>query len=200
MRISRVTQLSLGFALAMMIANVTFAQNVKTDFNKSADFSGYKTFMWIKEPNTTNPLMKQRVVDDVNAALTDSRLQLVTSNADLASQPHSYEGSEHAEHLLHGFGGGWRWVGGFGSATTWSTRMSVARWLSICRYPQKESILERPSSTALRQSAEERGQPNKAVSEDVQERPTGSERKRTSGQQDHDRVRLERIHRDRRGS
>lgn len=30
MQMSRVTQLSLGFALGMMLANVTFAQNVKT--------------------------------------------------------------------------------------------------------------------------------------------------------------------------
>src|SRR3981189_1262275 len=115
MRISQVSRISLGFALAMMIANVTFAQNVKTDYSKSTDFSQYKTFMWIKEPHPTNPLMRQRVIDDINSALTARGLQLVTSNADLGIAAHAATKNERTLNTFYnGFGGGWRWGGGLG--------------------------------------------------------------------------------------
>jgi hypothetical protein len=92
---------------------------VKTDYTKGTDFSQYKTFMWIKEVKTTNPLMKQRVIDDINAALTAKGLQLVTSNADLGIAAHAATQNERTLNTFYdGFGGGWRWGGGFGSATT----------------------------------------------------------------------------------
>jgi Domain of unknown function (DUF4136) len=116
----RVSRIALGFALAMMIANTTFAQKVTTDYNKSADFTQYKTFMWIKEPNTTtDPLMRQRMIDDVNSALTARGLQLVTSDADLGVAAHAATKQERSLNTFYnGFGGGWRWGGGFGSSTT----------------------------------------------------------------------------------
>ena len=52
MQISRVSQLSLVFALMMMIYNSTFAQRVTTDFDRSTDFTQFTTFMWMKEPST----------------------------------------------------------------------------------------------------------------------------------------------------
>jgi hypothetical protein len=116
MHISRIT---LGFALAMMIANVTFAQKVSTDYQKGTDFSQYKTFMWIKEPKTANPLMQQRVIDEVNSALAAKGLKLVTSNADLGIAAHEATKEQHSLNTFYdGFGGGWRWGGGFGTATT----------------------------------------------------------------------------------
>jgi hypothetical protein len=116
---THVSRISLGFALALRIANVTFAQNVKTDYSKSTDFSQYKTFMWIKEPNPANPLMRQRVIDDINSALTARGLQLVTSNADLGIAAHAATKNERTLNTFYnGFGGGWRWGGGLNSATT----------------------------------------------------------------------------------
>jgi hypothetical protein len=153
MRISRVSQLSLGFALAMMIANVTFAQNVKTDFDKSADFSQYKTFMWIKEPKTTNPLMRQRVIDDVNAALVARGLQLVTSDADLAIASHAATKEERTlDTFYNGFGGGWRWRwgGGFGSATTMVNTYEVGTLVvDLFDARTKEAIWRGTSSKTL---------------------------------------------------
>ena len=166
MRISRVTQLSLGFALAMMIANVTFAQSVKTDFNKSADFSGYKTFMWIKEPNTTNPLMKQRVVDDVNAALTARGLQLVTSNADLGIAAHTATKDQNTLNTFYnGFGGGWRWGGGFGSATTMVNTYEVGTLVvDMFDSRTKEAIWRGTSSKTLSDNPQKNADSlNKAV-------------------------------------
>jgi hypothetical protein len=103
----------------LAIGTTAFAQNVKTDYDKGTDFAQYKTFMWIKQPQTTNPLTKQRVVDDVNAALKDKGLQLVTSNADLGIAAHAATQQRHTLNTFYnGFGGGWRWGGRFGSAIT----------------------------------------------------------------------------------
>ena len=115
----RISRISLGFALAMVIANVAFAQDVTTDYTKGANFAQYKTFMWIKEPKTANPLVRQRVMDDINSALAGRGLQLVTSNGDLCIAAHAATKQEHSLNTFYnGFGGGWRWRGGFGNTTT----------------------------------------------------------------------------------
>ena len=75
--------------------------------------------MWIKEPKTTDPLKRQRVIDDVNTALAAKGLKMVTSNADVGIAAHEATQQEHSlDTFYNGFGGGWRWGGGFGSATT----------------------------------------------------------------------------------
>ena len=110
----------------MLIANATFAQKVTTDYNKSADFAQYKTFMWIKEPKTTDPLMRERIINDVNAALAAKGMQLVTSNADVCIAAHNATKEERSLNTFYnGFGGGWRWGGGFGSATTMENTYEV---------------------------------------------------------------------------
>jgi hypothetical protein len=115
----------LGFGLAMVTAAVALAQTVTTDYDKSADFTTYKTFMWIKEPTTRNPLMQQRIVDDVNAALTGKGLQVATENADIGIAAHSTTKEEKTlNSFCDGFGGGWRWrwgCGGFGPTTIVNT-------------------------------------------------------------------------------
>ena len=115
----RIARISLGFVLMIVIANAAFAQKVTTDYNKDEDFSTYKTFMWIKAPKTSDPLMQQRVIDDVNSALAARGLQLVASDADLCIAAHAATNQERTLHTFYdGFGGGWRWGGRFGTATT----------------------------------------------------------------------------------
>ena len=147
----RISQISLGFALTMVIANATFAQKVTTDYNKSADFAQYKTFMWIKEPKTTDPLMQQRVIDDVNSALAGRGLQLVTSNADLSIAAHEATKQEHTlDTFYNGFGGGWRWGGGFGSATTTVNTYQVGTLVvDIFDARTKEAVWRGTSSETL---------------------------------------------------
>ena len=115
----RISRIFLSFALMTVMANSAFAQKVTTDYNKSANFASYKTFMWIKEPKTSDPLQRQRVIEDVNSALASRGLQLVTSDADLCIAAHAATKQERTlDTFYNGFGGGWRWGGGFGSATT----------------------------------------------------------------------------------
>ena len=92
---------------------------IRTEHSEGTDFSKYKTFMWIKEPNATNPLSNQRIVDDVNSALTSKGLRLVTSDADLGIAAHvATETQQTLQIFYDGFGGGWRWRDTLGSATT----------------------------------------------------------------------------------
>jgi hypothetical protein len=46
----QLSRISAGLGMVMLLANVALAQKVTTDDSTSADFSQYKTFMWIKEP------------------------------------------------------------------------------------------------------------------------------------------------------
>src|SRR3954454_4535960 len=115
----QLSRISAGLGMAMLLPNVALAQKGTTDYSKSADFSQYKTFMWIKEPRATNPLTSQRIVEDVNAALTSKGLTLVTADADQGVAAHASAQKERTlETFDDGFGGGWRWRGGFGFATT----------------------------------------------------------------------------------
>jgi uncharacterized protein YkwD len=120
----RLSRLILSAALTLAVASTALAQKVKTDYDKNTNFTQYKTFAWIKQPKTTDPLMAQRVVEEVNAALAAKGLQLVTNgNADLAIAAHAATQQEHTLNTFYdGFGGGWGWRrfggGGFGTATT----------------------------------------------------------------------------------
>jgi hypothetical protein len=162
----KMTRIALGFALGMIIANATLAQDVKTDYNKSANFAQYKTFMWIKEPKTTDPLMRQRVIDDVNAALAGRGLQLVTSNADLCIAAHAATKEERTLNTFYdGFGGGWRWGGGFGSATTTVNNYEVGTLvLDIFDAKTKEALWRGTSSKTLSDNSQKNADNlNKAV-------------------------------------
>jgi hypothetical protein len=96
-----------------MMASIAFALDVTTDYDHNANFSRYKTFMWIKEPRPTNPLMKQRIVDAINEQLMAKGLQLVTSNADLGVSANTATKEEHSlDGFYNGFPG-WRWRRGW---------------------------------------------------------------------------------------
>jgi hypothetical protein len=112
-------RIGAGFVLVMLVATAALAQKVTTDHQANVDFSRYKTFMWIKEPNTTNGLVRQRILDEVNAALSQKGLTRVDSDADLCVAAHAATQKERTLNTFYdGFGGGWRWRGGFGSAMT----------------------------------------------------------------------------------
>jgi hypothetical protein len=103
----------------MSMATVAFAQKVTTDHASGVNLSQYKTFQWIKEPKTSNPLVKERVIADVNSALESHGLKLVESDGDLAVAAHAATTQERTlETFYDGFPGGWRWNSGFGTATT----------------------------------------------------------------------------------
>ena len=174
-----ISRISLGFALAMMIADVTLAQKVTTDYKKRADFTQYKTFMWIKEPKSAIHSCEQRVIDDVNARLRRRGLQLVTSNADLGIAAHEATKQERTlDTFYNGFGGGWRWGGGFGSPTTTVNTYQVGTLVvDIFDSKTKEAVWRGTSSKTLSGNPQKNAENlNKAVVEMFKKFPPAAEK------------------------
>src|SRR5260370_9406012 len=102
----------------LLFTTATFAQQVKTDYDRTADFSQYKTYSW-ENVQTQDPLWVDRIKEAVNGALTAKGLTPVESGGDVAVL--AMEMTENHRTLntyYDGFGGGWRWGGGVGNATT----------------------------------------------------------------------------------
>lgn len=116
MNAKRISIASVGIALLMAIA--AYAQQVKTDYDRSADFNNYKTYSWEKV-ETKDPLWVSRIKDAVNAALSAKGWTLAESGGDVAVMAMEISKEHQTLNTYYdGFGGGWRWGGGFGDATT----------------------------------------------------------------------------------
>jgi hypothetical protein len=103
-------------------ATPSFAQQVKSDYDRSADFGQYKTFSWEKV-QTKDPLWVDRIKAAVNSALTAKGWTAVDAGGDVAIIAIEMTESRQTLNTFYdGFGGGWGWRRGggmgMGSATT----------------------------------------------------------------------------------
>jgi hypothetical protein len=104
--------------IALLAATASYAQQVKTDYDRSTDFSQYKTYSWEKV-QTQDPLWVERIEGAVNAALTAKGWTQVPSGGNVAIVAVEMTRNQQTlDTFYNGFGGGWRWGGGFGDATT----------------------------------------------------------------------------------
>jgi hypothetical protein len=113
--------------LALLLANASFAQQVKTDYDRAANFSKYKTYRWEKV-QTPDPLWVDRVKAAVNAALAAKGWTQVESGGDISIIAMEINRNHQTLNTFYdGFGGGWRWrgFGGFGESTTTSETYTV---------------------------------------------------------------------------
>src|SRR5260370_1209209 len=123
MKVHRTIFASVGIVL--LSATAAFAQQVKTDYDRSANFSEYKTYSWEKV-QTQDPLMVDRIKEAVNAALTAKGLTPVASGGSVAIVAIEMTKNQRTLNTFYdGFGGGWRWGGGFGNATTTADNYQV---------------------------------------------------------------------------
>src|ERR1700738_2678964 len=107
---------SLGIVL--LAATSALAQQVKTDYDRSADFSQYKTYSWEKV-QTQDPLWVDRIKAAVNSALAAKGWAEAPSGGNVAVVAVEMTRNQQTlDTFYNGFGGGWRWGGGFGDATT----------------------------------------------------------------------------------
>ena len=109
-----------SIGIVLLAATASFAQQVKTDYDRSANFSQYKTYSWEKV-QTQDPLWVDRIKEAVNAALTAKGLTPVESGGDIAVVAMETTQNQRTLNTFYdGFGGGWGWrrFGGFGDSTT----------------------------------------------------------------------------------
>ena len=106
-------------ALALILAGASAAQQqVTTDHDRSVNFEQYKTYSWRKVA-TRDPLMVDRIKSAVNSALAAKGWAEVPSDGDAAIVAVvTTQTQETLRTFYDGFGGGWRWRGGFGESTT----------------------------------------------------------------------------------
>jgi len=115
--------------LALFLANALFAQQVKTDYDRTANFSQYKTYSWEKV-QTPDPLWVDRIKAAVNGALAAKGWTLVESGGDISIIAMEINRNHQTLNTFYDdFGGGWGWrgfgFGGFGESTTTSETYTV---------------------------------------------------------------------------
>ena len=102
----------------LLFSTAVFGQQVKTDYDRAADFGQYKTYSWEKV-QTQDALWVDRIKSAVNATLSAKGWTEVPSGGDVAVVAMAVTQNHRTLNTFYnGFGGGWRWGGGFGDATT----------------------------------------------------------------------------------
>ncbi len=111
--------------VAPLLTAASFAQQVKTDYDRDAHFSNYKTFSFEKI-QTSDPLLVDRIKSAVGGALTAKGLSPVDSGGDISIIAiEMTTNQQRLDTFYNGFGGGWRWGGRFGDATTTTENYQV---------------------------------------------------------------------------
>jgi hypothetical protein len=108
------------FAAGLLFTASLSAQQTKTDYDRDANFSNYKTYSWGKV-HTENPLWVDRIKDSVNSALAAKGWNEVDSGGSVSIMAMEITETHRTLNTYYdSFGGGWRWGrgGGFGDATT----------------------------------------------------------------------------------
>src|SRR5580692_12622870 len=81
MKVQRAVFVLMG--LMLMFAGMSSAGQVKTDYDRNADFAQYKTYSW-EQVKTQDPLMVARIKSAVNGVLAAKGLMEVPSGADIS--------------------------------------------------------------------------------------------------------------------
>ena len=148
MKVKNVIFLLIGMIL---FAGKASAQQVKTDYDRSAKFGQYKTYSW-EQVKTKDALDVDRVKSAVNAALAAKGWSQVGSGGDVSIIAiETTQNQQTLNTFYDGFGGGWGWRrfggGGFGEATTTTETYTVGT-LVVDLYDSKtKQLLWRGSSS-----------------------------------------------------
>ena len=113
-------RISLSLGITILSAVTLVAEQVKTDYDRNADFSRYKTYTW-QNVHTKDPLLVDRIKAAVNSALAAKGWTQVESDADICIMAMEMTDEHRTLNTYYdNFGGGWGWRrgGGFATATT----------------------------------------------------------------------------------
>jgi uncharacterized protein DUF4136 len=70
--------------LCLAMASAAFAQKIKTGYDKSAEFSGFKTYAWTEQqPSPIQPLVATIIVADIDHELAAKGLRKVEKDPDV---------------------------------------------------------------------------------------------------------------------
>src|SRR5437016_8470521 len=120
MKLQKAVLVLMGMML--LFAGKLSAQQVKTDYDRNANFGQYKTYSW-EQVKTKDALDVDRIKAAVNTALAAKGWTQVDSGGDVCIVAMEITRNQQTLNTFYdGFGGGWGWRrfggGGFGEATT----------------------------------------------------------------------------------
>lgn len=148
----RSTQKALTITLVIVsLVAGCLAQEIKTDYDRKADFSQYKTFSFEKV-ETKDPLWVDRITAAVGAALTAKGLTQVESGGDIAIIAIGMATEQQTLNTFYdNFGGGWgwrRWGGDdFGESTTTTQTYRVGTLVVDLYNSKTKALLWRGSAS-----------------------------------------------------
>ena len=137
----------LTSVVMLVLTAASFAQQVKTDYDRNANFSNYKTFSFEKI-QTQDPLQVDRIKSAIGTALTEKGLTQVASGGDISIIAMEMTNTQQTlDTFYNGFGGGWRWGGRFGDATTTTETYQVGTLVVDMFDANTKALLWRGSSS-----------------------------------------------------
>ena len=148
-------------AIALAATGCGYSIKTATDYNRSVNFSNYRSFTIVKGNSSGNPLVDERAAADVKSALTSRGWrELPASEAQTTVIVHAATKTKHTYQTIYdGFGGGWRrwgYLGGYGGqATTFVQAYKVGTLVvDIFDAKTKEAIWHGFASDALSNNAQ----------------------------------------------
>jgi hypothetical protein len=107
---------------ATMLSAMASIAEVKTDYDRTADFGRYRTYTWEKV-HVENPLCLDRIKAAVDSALTAKGWTEVATGGDVSIMGMEMTAQRRTLRTYYdtyggGWGWGWGWGGGIGTATT----------------------------------------------------------------------------------
>jgi hypothetical protein len=117
----RLVTLTIAGVLAPVLL---LAQKTSYDYDKSANFSAFKTYAHKEGTKVGQPLIDERIVAAIDAQLAEKGLTKAESNPDLFVVYHmAFDKQKDISTFSSGYGGGygpygWGWGGGWGGGTT----------------------------------------------------------------------------------
>jgi hypothetical protein len=144
MKIHKTSMLLIAMIMLMTIPSL--AQQIKTDYDRTANFNQYKTYSW-SSVKTKDPLLVDRIKSAVNSTLAAKGLTQVDSNGDLSVTAMEITKNQRTLKTFYDGGfGGWRW-GGFGDATTTAETYKVGTLVVDLFDTQSKGLVFRGSSS-----------------------------------------------------
>jgi hypothetical protein len=137
--------LLLTLAMMMLASVVSVAQQVKTDYDRNANFSQFKTYSW-SNVKTRDPLLVDRIKNAVNSTLAAKGLTQVDSGGDLSVVAMEITRNQQTLNTFYDGFGGWRW-GGFGNTTTTTETYKVGTLVVDLFNTQSKELVWRGSSS-----------------------------------------------------
>lgn len=176
----KVRNVFVSLAMVTLLAGASFAQKVKTDYDRNANFSQYKTYSW-EAVKTRNQLNIDRIKSAVDADLTAKGFTQVPSGGSICLV--AIEATQNKQTLntfYNGFGGGWRWRGGFGGdSTTYVDNYKVGTLVLDMFDSQSKKLVWRGSASGTLSDKADKNikNLNKGVQKMLKDFPPGSGKK-----------------------